>query len=291
MNAEIYREAIEYELLTQSVYQAILNQDGIPNIDVKHNISLKGHSGVEHQIDVFWEFNQAGIKHCVVIECKNYSSNLTLEKARNFFAVLHDIGNCVGLIVTKTGYQQGAVKFCGYYGIGLKLLKPPTDKEWEGRIRRIVVNVIPRVPISTKEKPIKAALCLQPVNDAQEKRLKSAVEQNPDLVKAGPSLRFLDANGQPKTEEMRWWIPQQLDVLNFKDGGPYKKTVKLDDSFIPVDLGGGSELIQIIGVIIEFHVETLSSEKIVLDAGHTVVAILQDFQSGKWEHIYKERNV
>jgi len=103
MDAAIYAEAIEYELLTRQIYESILQSEGSKSIDVKHNVSIAGRSGVEHQVDVYWEFKQAGLTHRVLIECKNYASNLTLEKARNFFAVVHDIGNCRGIMVTKTG--------------------------------------------------------------------------------------------------------------------------------------------------------------------------------------------
>ena len=80
MDAATYRKAIEYELLTRAIYESVLHQEGVRNVEVKHNVDLVGRSGVAHQIDVLWEFVQAGITHRVLIECKNYSSNLTLEK-------------------------------------------------------------------------------------------------------------------------------------------------------------------------------------------------------------------
>lgn len=287
MDAETYKEAIEYELFTRVVYQAILKQDDDTNVNVKHNVSLMGRSGVEHQIDVSWEFRQAGITHRVLIECKNYASSLTLEKARNFFAVLHDVGNSVGLIVTKTGFQQGAASFCKYYGIGLKLLRKPTDEDWKDRVKKTIVNIIFRIPVSTVEKPITAELYLRPSSNEQEARLKATAQLNPAVATASPSLRFLDANGAPKTEEMRLWVPHYLDVLNYADGGPYKKCVELNEHFISADLGEGSELVEAIGIVIHFHVETLLSVEVVSDAAETVGAILKDFESGEWEHVYR----
>lgn len=97
MEHNSYSEAIQYEQLTQSIYQAILQNELSNNIQVKHNVEVKGRSGVKHQIDVLWRFKQAGVEHMVLIECKNYATNLTLEKVRNFFGVLHDIGNAQGI--------------------------------------------------------------------------------------------------------------------------------------------------------------------------------------------------
>ena len=174
MDPQAFKQAIEYEVLTKAVYEAILARDGVKNIAVQHDVSLTGRSGVDHQIDVFWEFLQAGIRHRVLIEFKNYATNLTLEKARSFFAVVHDVGNSVGIMVTKTGFQKGAANFCNFYGIGLKLLRKPTDQDWKGRINKVVLNIIPRVPVSTKDRPIKASIYLEPVSVEQEDRLKVA---------------------------------------------------------------------------------------------------------------------
>lgn len=286
MDAEMYAEAIEYELLTRTIYQAILTKEGVTTANVQHNVPITGRSGVEHRIDVYWEFKQAGITHRVLIECKNYASNLTLEKARNFFAVVHDIGNCVGIMVTKTGYQSGAAAFCEHYGIKLKLLRKPTKGDWEGRIQEININMTPRVPISNETHPIVCNLYLRPKSLEQGVRLKNAMEKNPDLVCSNPSMCFLDKDGQPITDELRWWIPHKLNVLEHEDGGPYTQSITLTEHYIYADLGIGLELVQIDSVAIDFYVETLESFQTAIDATETVTAILKDFGSGEWEHIH-----
>ncbi|TAL76237.1 MAG: hypothetical protein EPN76_11760 [Burkholderiaceae bacterium] len=288
MDASLYSEAIEYELLTQSIYQAILKEEGSRTVEVQHNVSIAGRSGVEHQIDVYWEFKQAGITHKVLIECKNYASNLTLEKARNYFAVVHDIGNCVGIMVTKTGYQSGAAAFAKHYGLALKLLRKPTDADWKGRIKSIHINIVPRVPVSTEERPITCKLVIRPESNEQEARLSVALAKNPALVNADPSFQFLGKDGQPVTEELRWWIPRQLKVLDCPDGGPYKQPIELKDHYLQIELGEGQELVQVLGVLIEYFVETLDTSEIIVDAGETVSAILKDFESGEWEHVRNE---
>jgi hypothetical protein len=287
VDAGMYAEAIEYELLTQAIYRDILAREGVSTANVQHNVSIAGRSDVEHQVDVYWEFKQAGITHRVLIECKNYASNLTLEKARNFFAVVHDIGNCVGIMVTKTGYQSGAAAFCKHYGLALKLLRKPTETDWLGRIKEIHINMTPRVPVSNETHPIVCNLYLRPDSAEQEARLKKANEKSPELGHANPSMCFLGKDGQPITDELRWWIPHQLDVLEREDGGPYKQPVELTDHYIPADLGHGVELVQVIGVVIEFYVETLPSHQVILDATETVTAILKDFESAEWEHVYR----
>lgn len=134
-------ENTEYEKLAREIYQAISDAEGVKNINVQHNIKLPGKSGCNHQIDVYWEFEMMGIKHRVAIECKNYSSEVSVGKVRDFFGVLHDVGNTKGIFVTKVGYQSGAEKFANYYGIVLKELRFPTAKDWEGRVKNIVLTI------------------------------------------------------------------------------------------------------------------------------------------------------
>jgi hypothetical protein len=286
MDADLYREAIEYELLARAIYQAIHEKEGINTVKVQHNVSLAGRSGVEHQVDVYWEFKQASVTHRVLVECKNYGSNLTLEKARNFFAVVHDVGNCVGIMVTKTGYQSGAAAFCKHYGISLKLLRQPTDKDWEGRFKTVRINLIPRVPVSNEQHPIVCTLVLRPDSLEQQARLKGSGPVTAGLIRATPHLRFLGKDGGPITEELMWWLPRQLDVLGYKDGGPYEKSIELTEHYVPANLGSGPELIQVIGVVIQFYVQTLESTEIIVNAAETVSMILKDFDSGAWEHVH-----
>lgn len=88
--------SVEYEVLTTSIYDALLRADGIDTIEVKHNIEVAGRSGCRHQIDVYWAFRFGGIEYRTAIECKNYSSTLEIGRVRDFYGVLADVGNIQG---------------------------------------------------------------------------------------------------------------------------------------------------------------------------------------------------
>ena len=63
-----------FEKYTQEIYQQLLNTDfgNVKTVEVLHNVKLRGRSGQEHQIDVYWEYEIAGFRHKVAIKCKNY---------------------------------------------------------------------------------------------------------------------------------------------------------------------------------------------------------------------------
>ena len=120
---------IEYEKFTQEIYQELVNADVVKSTKVKHNIKILGKSGQKHQIDVYWEYEIAGVLHKVAVECKNYNKPIPISKVRDFYGVLSDLDNVSGIMVTKIGYQEGAKKMGSHYGICLKELRTPNQGE------------------------------------------------------------------------------------------------------------------------------------------------------------------
>lgn len=125
----------EFELFTRHIYQKLVNNDVLKPTLVQHNVKLKGKSGCEHQIDVYWEYKIAGDKHRVAIECKNYNSQVEVSNVRDFKGVLDDLNNVNGIMVSAQGYQSGAKKYAEEYGISLKELRTPN---WNDTIGEIV---------------------------------------------------------------------------------------------------------------------------------------------------------
>lgn len=120
---------IEYELFTREIYQQLVDSDVVKTTKVQHNVKLEGRSGQKHQIDVYWEYNIAGSKHQVAIECKNYNKPVSKEKVCAFKGVLDDLNGVNGIMVTKVGYQKGAKEYAKEYGILLKELREPRNGE------------------------------------------------------------------------------------------------------------------------------------------------------------------
>lgn len=134
---------IEYEKFTQEVYQKLVNADVVKTTEVKHNVKLIGKSGQKHQIDVYWEYEIAGVRHKVAIECKNYNQKVPVGKVRDFYGVLSDLNNVSGIMVTKIGYQEGAKQYASHCGINLMELRTPN--KGEGIIGETTLNIDAKV--------------------------------------------------------------------------------------------------------------------------------------------------
>lgn len=128
---------ISYEELVQEVYQALLaggsGKDNMTNMKVQHNVVLQGKSGTSHQIDVYWEFEIAGIKYATIVEVKDWKTPVKQEQLHSFKTVLDDIpGFPHGVYVSRGGFQSGAKAFAEYNGIKLMQI---TENEKEITLR------------------------------------------------------------------------------------------------------------------------------------------------------------
>ena len=131
----------EYELLVKDIFQTLANEESSTTISIQHNIKIVGISGQNHQIDVYYEFLFMGQKHKVIIECKNYSRRVSLDKLETFHSVLTDIGDVKGIFVSKNGFQEGAILYAKCYGIILKVLRHPTASDWIGTVKDIFISL------------------------------------------------------------------------------------------------------------------------------------------------------
>lgn len=100
----------------QRVYSFLLNMrdDGVV---VGNPVFMTGKSGVQHEIDVYYEFTKAGIRHRVAIECKDWATPVSKGQIQEFESKLRDIGNITGVMVSRNGYQCGAEGFAKYNDI------------------------------------------------------------------------------------------------------------------------------------------------------------------------------
>lgn len=105
-----------------------MNTHGITT-NVKHNVKLTGKSGQKHQIDVYWEYEIAGVQHKIAIECKNYNRKLSVGKVNAFRGLLADLTDVNGIMITQKGYQKGAKKVADSCGINLKELRSPCEED------------------------------------------------------------------------------------------------------------------------------------------------------------------
>lgn len=147
----------DYEFFTGKLYTAILASEEMglglqKNVNVEVNKILEDSFGNKRQFDIYWEFEIGGIKHKVVIECKDYSSNVSVDIVDSLIGKLRDFPNIRGLIATKKGYQSGAESKAADNGIELLRVREQNESDWidengDPLIKEVHINMVLNSPI------------------------------------------------------------------------------------------------------------------------------------------------
>lgn len=104
-------------------------------------------SGVrgEHKIDVYVKFRAFSLECTWIVECKYWNSNVTKEKVLALQTIVQDVGADKGVLVSRKGFQSGAVRCAQKSNIilaNIDELREYIDDEiratgWEALTRRV----------------------------------------------------------------------------------------------------------------------------------------------------------
>lgn len=100
----------------RSVYQTLLDLE-LDHAVVGRGVSLRGSRGSIYQMDVYYEFEVAGIRHRVAIECKNTARPMERDDVLAFAMKVNDCQGVIGVIVSASGYQSGAIESASENGL------------------------------------------------------------------------------------------------------------------------------------------------------------------------------
>lgn len=122
----------DYELIVKAIYEALLKQENVKNLDIKHNTTIKGNS-TSHQIDVYWKFRAGDLDYETIVQVKKKKNRVSQGDILLFSKVVDDIpGKPTGVFITRSGFQKGALNCARFAGIKLLQLSdvvnsPPTS--------------------------------------------------------------------------------------------------------------------------------------------------------------------
>ncbi|NKA93522.1 hypothetical protein GO283_01973 [Ralstonia solanacearum] len=109
-------DGVALEDHVRNVYQTLLGLE-MKSAVVGRGVSLRGSTGSIYEIDVYYEFEIAGVRHRVAIECKNTARPMGRDDVLAFAMKVQDCPGVVGVIVSAGGYQSGALEFAEKKGL------------------------------------------------------------------------------------------------------------------------------------------------------------------------------
>ncbi|WP_409562256.1 restriction endonuclease [Hyphomicrobium sp. B1] len=135
------KSGTRYEILAALVFKALDDKRV-----VIHDLKLAG-AAVQHQIDVTVDI--AGTTRRTLIECKDYDlsgGKVGLDIIRSFRSVVEDTGADEGIVITCNGFTEDAQAYAASKGIKLAVLRIFEERDREGRIERIIINITVQRP-------------------------------------------------------------------------------------------------------------------------------------------------
>ncbi len=148
----MYNSGKDYEELVRDIQRSLIAAEKIPslsNIKIEKNKKIKDRSNIEREFDIYWEFEIGGNIYRSVIECKDYSSPVSIEKIDAFIGKTADIPGLKLIYATKTGYQSGAKLKAAQHNIQLLIIRGQQESDWvtedgEPLLKTIHLNIVAR---------------------------------------------------------------------------------------------------------------------------------------------------
>ncbi|GAB3108026.1 hypothetical protein GCM10027055_04350 [Janibacter alkaliphilus] len=98
------------------MYQSLLVLHA-QNIRVTNGAKVADKRGNTYAIDVYFEFEVAGVRHRVAIECKDHKRRTTRDEVIAFHGKISDMPSTIGVFVSMKGFQSGALRYLEDHGI------------------------------------------------------------------------------------------------------------------------------------------------------------------------------
>lgn len=135
-----------YEGVVRQVYESLGRGRGVEIVCCGRACTVKGASGVDHQIDVLTRHTDGVHSFRTAIECKYWKDKVSKDTVMKVESVIRDARIEKGVIVSKIGFTSDATSYAKSTNISLVELRAPTDADWKGRIKNIDVTVTAEFP-------------------------------------------------------------------------------------------------------------------------------------------------
>lgn len=121
-----HKNPLTFEEFVHATYSSLLKGYGAEVFLRRHYLGKSGHN---HEIDVSARLRIAGADLLLLIECKCYKKRVGVYDILAFAQRIDDIGAQKGIMVSKVGYQDGAVKLATSKNIALVVSE--NQEYWE----------------------------------------------------------------------------------------------------------------------------------------------------------------
>lgn len=109
---------VEFEEYCLKILKEYAKKENLNHFTIEHNTKIQTDDG-NYQIDIYAKFIALGVEFKVLVECKRYSRAVSRETVAILESKLNSIGAHKGIIISTSGFQEGAIIYAQKHGIAL----------------------------------------------------------------------------------------------------------------------------------------------------------------------------
>ncbi|MCF6340316.1 MAG: restriction endonuclease [Sulfurimonas sp.] len=272
----------DYEKFVANLQQALLDAENITNqtdVIIELNKKIIDNCDIEREFDLYWEYTFGGLTYKTIIECKDYNSNISLEKIDALIGKTRDIPDLRAVFATKKGYQSGAKKKAEQNKIDLLIIREQNDSDWQDKngnsfIKIINIEIHMNMPAQiTKFEP-----------RINANWLKDNIDMSKPLNMSGLNNEIFIEDITKNEKYSLFDLSSKLTSLGSKEFGNFSKNEQFDNAFIcykDVKLKMDSYLCEY--TIAEPHKSVIEK-----DFSKELIGVIEYLQQGTKKSIFKK---
>ena len=274
----------EYEQFVQKLQQALLDSESFAeqhNITVERNKKIIDNIGIEREFDLYWEYELAGITYKTIIECKDYSSRISIEKIDALIGKLHDLPDIKPVFATKIGYQSGAEIKARQNKIDLLIVREQNNNDWQDEngdplVKQIEINIHALSPARiTKFQPfIDRDWVIQNTNIDVSKPLNFGANNNEIFIDnriSGERYSLYD-------------LASRLDFINNQYGN-FTDKEEFEDAYIQYD----TICFKLRAYQVDYELLPPQIHTLTIDYAKELIGVIEYLHQGKITAVFKDR--
>ncbi len=271
-----------YEQFVAELQQALLNAEIFTNqnnVIVEVNKIITDNCGIKRQFDIYWEYELGGITYKTVIECKDYSSKVSVDKIDALIGKIRDIPDLKPVFATKTGYQSGAETKAKQNKVDLLIVREQNDSDWIAEdgthlVKKICINMRVCLPAHIRK--------FEPIIDAEWVTENTSIDLENLRSFAGLNNEIFIENEGDKFSLCD--LASQLRPLDDKEYGVFEKLEKYENAFIHYN----DITLKLSGYKIEYSISKPITEVIEIDGSKELIGVIEYLQKGTKKNIFKD---
>ena len=271
----------EYEEFVQNLVRALLQADkvlGQKNILVERRKIIKDRNGIDREIDVYWEFELAGIVYKTAIECKDYKSRVSIEKIDALIGKIQDIPGMRGVFATTKGYQKGAQSKAKQHNIELLVVREIKDTDFVDKNGNPLIS---KISINITALPSPSILNLKVGLDQQYIEEHHITNYPKGKICFDARLTYIE---QENTKETLAKILEDFFKKQPKNPGVYTDTISFTNAFIIYENG---VRLKIKELVVSYCVSQPIHTKTDIDFKNIYAGVIEYLNNGKITWIRK----